>query len=88
MELPCPQSSPLPTPTMDLSNHDRDQAELEKHKMFMLKPKHNALVDLMLEWVGVGYGGIEGRNNKFGARWRKQITCYIYSRTELTIKGI
>lgn len=87
-------SSPLPTPT-DLTNQicGDDRAELEKHKTYMMKPKHNSLSELLSEWVGAGdfndgYGGIEGRNNKFGASWRKHLTSYIYSRTERTVKGI
>jgi hypothetical protein len=49
---------------------------------------------LLSEWIGCGdfqdqFGGIEGRNKKFGAKWRKHLPKYIYSRTkERTIKGM
>jgi hypothetical protein len=89
-----PESSPMTmTPmTNQISPADND-AELERHKMYAMRPKHKLLVDLMSEWVGAGdfedeFGGIEGRNNKFGASWRKHLVSYMYSRTERTIKGI
>jgi Transcriptional activator of glycolytic enzymes len=70
-----------------------DEDDLERHKKYRMKPKHRSLTDLYAEWVGEGdfadeFGGIEGRNKRFGARWRKQLVPYIYSRTERTVKGI
>jgi Transcriptional activator of glycolytic enzymes len=67
--------------------------ELEQHKAYILKPKHKSLADLMSEWVSIGdfqdgFGGIEGRNKKFGASWRKHLPHHSYSRTERTVKGI
>jgi Transcriptional activator of glycolytic enzymes len=70
-----------------------DDDDLARHATYRMKPKHRSLTDLYAEWVGDGefadgYGGISGRNKRFGARWRKHLVSYIYSRTERTVKGI
>jgi Transcriptional activator of glycolytic enzymes len=67
--------------------------EAEQHKTYTMQPKHKLLTDLLSEWTGTGdfndqYGGIEGRNKKWSASWRKHLPKYTYSRTERTIKGI
>jgi hypothetical protein len=87
--------SPISTPNNDdaTTNKSNDANELEKHKSFMMRPKHKNLSDLLLEWIGVGdfndgFGGIEGRNKKFGPSWRQHFSTYSYSRTERTVKGI
>jgi hypothetical protein len=75
-------------------SEEKDAAELEEHKKFTMKPKqHKSVVDLLSEWIDVGdyqdkFGGIEGRNKKFGASWRKRITPFAYSQMECTVKGI
>jgi Transcriptional activator of glycolytic enzymes len=70
-----------------------DHSDLERQKTYRMKPKHKSLTDLYAEWVGEGdfmdeFGGIEGRNKRFGAKWRRHLVPYIYSRTERSVKGI
>jgi Transcriptional activator of glycolytic enzymes len=72
---------------------DQGLAELELHKTYTMRPKHKLLTELMSELTGCGdfhdqFGGIEGRNKKYGPKWRKHLPKYTYSRTERTIKGI
>jgi Transcriptional activator of glycolytic enzymes len=67
--------------------------ELKLHASYRMRPKHRYLTSLYDEWMGFGefsdeYGGIEGRNKKHGARWRKHLTPHIYSRTARTVDGI
>lgn len=83
----------METPIDETQQFEDNAMEIERHKTFVMKPKHKALVDLLSEWIGVGdfhdeFGGIEGRNNKFGASWRKHLVAFTYSRTERTVKGI
>jgi Transcriptional activator of glycolytic enzymes len=86
---PSPSTNDADVDTGNLVNN----AELELHKTYTMRPKHKLLTDLMSEWIGIAdfhdqFGGIEGRNKKFGATWRKHLPKYTYSRTERTIKGI
>jgi Transcriptional activator of glycolytic enzymes len=90
MDSPPPLTNDAVAVTAGSLDND---AELELHKTYTMRPKHKLLTELMSEWIGVGdfndpFGGIEGRNKKFGAKWRKHLPKYTYSRTERTIKGI
>lgn len=81
------------TTTTVAATVSQEETELDTHKTYRMRPKHQTLTDLYAEWMGTGdfmdeFGGIEGRNQKFGARWRKHLAPYIYSRTERTVKGI
>ncbi|MGL5915852.1 MAG: hypothetical protein ACRCZG_06290 [Culicoidibacterales bacterium] len=73
--------------------HQEPESVLEKQKAYRMTPKHFRLTEMYAEWVGEGdfhdeFGGIEGRNKKFGSQWRKHFPAHTYSRTERTIKGI
>jgi Transcriptional activator of glycolytic enzymes len=70
-----------------------EDEDVDRHKTYRMRPRHQRLIELYQEWIGAGdfqddHGGIEGRNKKFGAKWRQHLTTYVYSRTERTIKGI
>jgi len=91
--LSPPTTMPARTIAIDGNLQESNQHEMEQHKTYVMQPKHNSLVGLLSEWVGVGdyqddFGGIEGRNQKFGASWRKHLVAFTYSRTERTVKGI
>jgi hypothetical protein len=67
----------------------------EDHQLYRMAPKHLILLDLVHEWFGTGdyydeYGGINGRNNLFKARWKKHccINQMQYSRTMRTIHAV
>jgi hypothetical protein len=86
-------SPPLDTQTAEATPSLDDDAELELHRTYTMRTKHKQLTELLSEWIGCGdfqdgFGGIEGRNKKFGAKWRKHLPKYLYSRSERTIKGI
>ena len=77
----------------DNEGETMDPADL--HALFRMVPKHIVLLGLMHEWYGVGdyydsYGGIEGRNKTYKARWRKK--CHLnamhFSRTERTVRAV
>jgi Transcriptional activator of glycolytic enzymes len=63
---------------------------------FRMKAKHNTLTDLWQEWFGLGewedeFGGVAGRNEKFGAKWRKEAKALDksqYSRTNRVIVAV
>jgi Transcriptional activator of glycolytic enzymes len=64
---------------------------------FRMKAKHNSLRDLWDEWFGLNewsndeYCGVAGRNERFGAKWRKQAKALDksqYSRTNRLIVAI
>jgi Transcriptional activator of glycolytic enzymes len=89
--------SPFDVPPLDTQAEAApsldDAAALEIHRTYTMRPKHKELTELLSEWIGSGdfedqFGGIEGRNKKFGAKWRKHLPKYLYSRSERTIKGI
>lgn len=87
-----PMATTTPTNVNTQQSQD-DTVEMEHHSTYVMKPQHKTLVGLLSEWVGVGdfhdeFGGIEGRNKKFGASWRKHFVAFTYSRTERTVKGI
>ena len=62
---------------------DDDNAYL----VFTMVPRHQSLLDLIYEWRGMGefndgYGGIVGRDKKYGPKWRKHINSQHYPRTK------
>jgi Transcriptional activator of glycolytic enzymes len=75
------------------NENDADPADVLG--LFRMIPKHLSLLDLVNEWFGTGdfhdeYGGIEGRNERYKSRWRKQcsINAMHYSRTERTVRAV
>lgn len=58
-----------------------------------MKPKHKSLLDLWCEWHGEApfydkHGGVVGRDEKFGTKWRKGMNPQQYSRTKRVVDGI
>ena len=81
-----------PQPNNNRLDEDEDMIASD-HKSFRLPSKPQSLRELWEVWFGVGdnycaHGGVEGRNKKFGAKWRKHIQPAYYSRCCRTIKGI
>ncbi|CAB9531148.1 unknown protein [Seminavis robusta] len=63
------------------------------HKTYYLKMRHTTLGSFWNEWFGLaefddGFAGIEGRNQKHGAQWRKHLPATEYSYRNRLIKGI
>jgi hypothetical protein len=95
MQLGGPADAPVPpgdtSPTQPVTVSQEDD-ELQIHASYRMRPKHRYLTELYDEWMGVGdgdnYGGIQGRNEKYGARWRKHIPSQIYSRTARTVEAL
>jgi len=61
--------------------------------LFRMKPKHDSLLALWSEWYGLydyadHLGGIHGRNEKYGSKWRKHLDTQQYSRTSRVIRAI
>jgi Transcriptional activator of glycolytic enzymes len=82
-----PAGAPPATPTTN------EEDDVDVHASYRMRPKHRNLTELYDEWIGAGdfadnYGGIEGRNKKYRAQWRKHIPPHVHSRTERTVEGI
>lgn len=67
----------------------------KNHSTFRMKVKHTRLIDMYNEWFGLeefddGHGGVEGRDKKFGAKWRKGgfIDVQQHSRTKRIVQAI
>lgn len=63
------------------------------HSGYRMTPNHSSLMNVWNEWFGLDkyeddFGGIEGRNKKFGSKWRKHLQQSSYSRNCRLIKGI
>jgi Centromere DNA-binding protein complex CBF3 subunit, domain 2/Transcriptional activator of glycolytic enzymes len=63
------------------------------HSSFRISTKFNSLTAVWDTWYGIGqytdvYGGITGRNDQFGAKWRKHLDKQQYSRVNRIVKGI
>jgi hypothetical protein len=55
--------------------------------------RHKSLADLWEEWHGVGtyydaFGGIKGRDEKLGSKWRKHLNAQHHSRTKRVVEAI
>ena len=60
---------------------------------FRMVPRHTSLQDLWDEWFGLSkhhdpLGGINGRNEKFGSKWRKHLNVQQYSRTVRVVAAV
>jgi hypothetical protein len=65
----------------------------EEHSMYRLQSKHSDLASIWDQWFGEGifadeYGGINGRNQLHGAKWRQHIDKTEYSRHNRLVKGV
>jgi Transcriptional activator of glycolytic enzymes len=63
------------------------------HSNFRLQTKYNNLCEVWNQWYGIDqhgdvYGGISGRNDQFGAKWRKHLDKQQYSRINRIIKAV
>jgi Transcriptional activator of glycolytic enzymes len=61
--------------------------------LFSMKTKHRYLKSMYNEWFGlgefdVGMGGVHGRNQIHGAKWRRHINDTQYSRTKRVVQAI
>ena len=75
------------------SHNELGASDAPENKSFRIMSKILSLRDLWDAWFGIGshpcnYGGVEGRNKKFGAKWRKHIPAAHYSRCCRTVKAI
>jgi Transcriptional activator of glycolytic enzymes len=80
------------TVAVTVEEEDNDD-DVEEQKHYRMRPKHATLADWYDEWVGAGdfedgFGGIEGRNKKYGSKWRKHLNVQHYSRTCRVVKAI
>ena len=67
--------------------------DLKLHQTFRMVLKHSTLINLYAEWTGTdafndGFGGVEGRNRLFKAKWRKHIDPTLHSNTKRAVDGI
>ena len=90
--MPMSQES-VQSPEQEDNNQLNDPSDALHNKTYRLPSKPQSLRDLWDAWYGVNsnhcaYGGVEGRNKKFGAKWRKHIPPAHYSRCCRTIKAI
>ena len=63
------------------------------HKSFQMANKHQQLTDLWDEWNGLGrfedaYGGVHGRDLKYGKKWRRHISSHQHSRHRRVVFGV
>lgn len=77
------------------TTNDKEADPADTHMLFRMVPKHLNLLELVNEWFGNGdyydeYGGIDGRNKRYKARWRKKCSINLmhYSRTERTVRAV
>jgi hypothetical protein len=87
---PMDTSPPQP---MDTDNAESTTEPSEIHSKFMLRPKHQSLLTMWEEWHGIddfadGYGGVAGRDKRYGNKWRKHLDNNSYSRNKRIIAGI
>ena len=75
--------------------HSPVPAEVDPVKLtaYRMAQKHTSLQNLYNEWFGLDkyadeYGGICGRNLKFGKAWRRHLNGQQYSRTSRIVEGI
>jgi Centromere DNA-binding protein complex CBF3 subunit, domain 2/Transcriptional activator of glycolytic enzymes len=88
-------TSPDPSPDPQ-QQREKEPATRSPHATFVLRAKHNTLADVWNEWFGQaeftdGFGGVAGRNSRFGGKWRKEAQCLDasqYSRTQRLVKAI
>jgi uncharacterized coiled-coil protein SlyX len=96
--LQQPHSEPHPdnavtsaagTQILPLQSHERHPVPA----VFVMTTKHRDLNSLYNEWFGLdefddGEGGVHGRNQTGGAKWRKHIDVTHYSRTKRIVQAI
>jgi hypothetical protein len=84
-------ASPTEGEELLIANANEDhEGTYQSYKMIF---KHQHLQSLYDEWHGTGefadsLGGIEGRNKKFGTKWRKHLSQMQYSRSMRIVKAI
>jgi hypothetical protein len=85
-----------PTPTNAFETTGQQPPAVEDnidHTQFRLTHKPRTLSEVWDEWHGLGdfsdpLGGVEGRNARYGPRWRKHINGMAYSRFMRTVQAI
>jgi len=82
---------PIATPPSQATEYSTDPSA------YNMNIRHSSLTDMWNEWFGLGPyevkcgdipGGIHGRNQLFGSKWRKHYSQAKYSRTQRIIKMI
>jgi ribosome assembly protein YihI (activator of Der GTPase) len=69
------------------------QSSPENHCRYRMQMKHPSLASVWREWFGLEefedeYGGINGRNKMFKAKWRQHLNGTSYSKVSQLIKGV
>jgi hypothetical protein len=82
----------LPTQVSPVSTPPQPWLAIE-HKGYCLKPKHACLRQLYDEWHGLDsfqdvFGGIAGREELYGKKWRKHLDQQQFSLIRRLVKGI
>lgn len=67
-----------------------EEGEENPYLVYTMCAKHKSLVDLIDEWYGDGAfddgsGGIKGRDEQFGTKWRSHINKQLYSRSKRVV---
>lgn len=75
------------------SKHMQSTLSLDEACTFRLRSRHDSLRSLWNEWHGSEalfdkYGGVDGRNKKYGAAWRRHLNKTQYSRNKQIVSGI
>ena len=77
-------------------NSEQQELDVESINLYRMRRKHTRLQELYEEWYGLGVfqepgGGIHGRNQQYGPKWRTKnpnIAKVHYSRTSRTLQAI
>jgi exonuclease VII small subunit len=90
-ELPLLPRMELFTEVMQEQECGSNDASI--HSNYRSQTKYNSLCEVWNQWYGIDqhgdvYGGISGRNDQFGAKWRKHLDKQQYSRINRIIKAV
>jgi len=90
-------NNPTNSTTSRLDSNDNEEEKREQEIARATKTlcsRHKCLQDVYNEWYGLDsfydiYGGIDGREKRFGTSWRKHtVSSHLFSRTKRCIIGI
>ena len=88
------ETMPIPMVTEEEQQQQQGGNEPEPDSGKTMVVKHKCLLDLYCEWYGLGeytdyYGGIQGREDRFGPKWcRGRVNPQHFSRTKRIIYAI